>query len=125
MSKYRIETDIDDFIERWLQRTTDWDDIIPATLVWDAMLHSAGLRPEESEIWGMNRNVALRYVRNRMYLTCQTMRYYRLPEPVRGLPPGYSAPCFERLKLSEYAVEALKSPMKVRPRAQRHSLVGV
>ena len=125
MSKYQIETDIDGFIERWLEFTPDYDIFVPASVVWEAMLHSAGLPPDRRTVWGMNRNAALRYMRGELNLTVQRMRYYHTPNRMPGQPPGYPAPCYEQLKLSGYALKALAAPMQVRPRVPRRDLVRV
>ena len=125
MNKYRIETDINGFIERWLERTPDYDDFVPAGVIWEAMLHSAGLSPERRHVWGMNRNSAMRCMRRSMDLTAQRMRYYRSPIHVPGMPRGFIAPCYERLRLSEYAVKALDAPMIVRPKTRKRQMARV
>ena len=124
-SRYELETDIDGFIERWLEFTPDYDTFVPASVIWKAMLHSAGMPPERQTVWGMRRNTALRYMREKLYLTSQKMRYYRTPNPMPGMPPGYPAPCYEQLKLSKYALKALDAPMQVRPRVLRRELARV
>ena len=121
MSKYQIETGIDGFIERWLERTSTVDDFVPADVVWDAMLHSAGLPSGRRHVWGMCRLDAFEYLREELGLARQQNRYYRPPNVRRG----YSIGCYERLNLTQYALDALDSPLIVRPRAPRHSLARV
>ena len=125
MSRYEIERDIDGFIERWLERTADFEDFVPAGVIWDAMLHSAGIPKERRHVWGFNRNAAVRYVRKHLDLTPQVMRYYPSPMHVPGMPRGFVAPSYERLRLTEYALRALDAPMQVRPRTRRREMARV
>ena len=125
MSRYEIERDIDGFIERWLERTADFDDFVPANIIWEAMLHSAGLQANRKRVWNMSRISALEYMRRDLDLTRQQARYYHLPKRVAGMPPGVVLGCYERLKLTEYAVKALDAPMQVRPRVPRRALARV
>jgi len=122
LSRYEIERDIDGFIERWLERTADFEDFVPASIVWSAMLHSAGLPPNTRTVWGIGRRTALWYMRDKLSLMPQRVRYYRYPQPVTGMAPGGTFGCFEQLKLSEYALRALDAPMQVRPRVPRRAL---
>ena len=115
MSKYQIETDIHGFIDRWLERTWTSDTFIPANAVWGAMLHSAGLPPDRKSVWGMNRQSAFEYMREEMGLASQQNRYYR----PAGSPRGYPTGCYESLKLTQYALDALKAPLVVRPKVSR------
>ena len=121
MSKYQIETGIEGFIERWLERTWNVDDFVPANVVWDAMLHSAGRDAAARRVWGMNRLEAFEELRDILDLPRQRMRYYRPTKRVAGMPPGFTAPCYERLRLSDYASEAMDTPLLVRPRRPRTS----
>ena len=115
MRKYQIETDIEGFMERWLERTWNVDDFVPADVVWEAMLHSAGLPADRRHVWGISRLDAFEYLRDELGLARQQNRYYRPPKVHRG----YSTGCYERLQLSRYALNALKSPLVVRPRAPK------
>lgn len=119
MRKYEVETDIDGFIERWLERTHDFDDFVAAGAIWDAMLHSAGLPPDSRHVWTLNRKAALRHLRLTLGLGVQKMRYYRPASRVPGMLNGFTTPCYEQLKLSDYAVTGLMGPMKVQPRRER------
>ena len=121
MSKYQIETGIDGFIERWLERTSNANDFVPADVVWDAMLHSAGLPSDRRRVWGMCRLDAFEYLREELGLARQQNRYYRPP----NLRRGYVTGSYERLNLSQHALDALESPLIVRPKAPRHSLARV
>ena len=125
MSKYQIETDIDGFIERYLERTANFDDFVPADIIWQAMLHSAGLQAGRRHVWGMSRNIALRYVRSRLYLTPQRVRYYHYPKPIGGIAPGGTFGCYEQLKLSEYALKAMEAPLTVRPKMRKPQMASV
>ena len=121
MNKYQIETDIDGFMERWLERTSNANDFVPADVVWDAMLHSAGLPPDRRHVWGMNRLAAFECLREELGLARQQNRYYRPPDMRRGYVTG----SYERLNLSRHALVALDSPLIVRPKVPGRSLARV
>ena len=125
MSKYELETDIDGFIERWLEVDRDYDVFVPANLVWGAMLHSAGLGPMSRRVWGLDRKSALEHMRIDLGISRQRARYYRYPVAVLGMAPGGTLGCYEQLKLSEYAVRALDAPLRVRPRLRRREMARV
>ena len=106
-------------MDRWLERTGDFDDFVPANVLWEAMLHAAGLTPDAQIVWGHRRNQALDVVRRQLGLSKQHARYYHLPQRIAGMPPGVVLGSYERLRLTEYAHIALSAPILVRPKARK------
>ena len=115
--KFTVEQTIEGFVERWIDPTGDFDDFVPAGRLWQAMLHSAARPQDSKQVWGMTRKEAFEVMREIMPLIPrQQMKYCRAVPREPGGPAGYSAPSYERILLSEYAIEAMKMPLQVRRR---------
>ena len=100
-----LEPDIYSFIERWLEFTGDHKDILPARVIWAAMLQASGNGPNAQRAWGLRRHEAFDLLRSELGLMRQRMRYYKLVTRGLGMPPGYAAPCYEQLVFTPLAQE--------------------
>ena len=116
---YLVETTIEGYVDRWIVFTGDYDDFVPADEVWRSMLHAAGQQPTDLTAWGMRRKAAFEVLRELLPIPRQALRYYRpSPQPPTG-PKGYTAACYERIRLTPHAKEALSAPLRVRRRRRR------
>ena len=111
------EVSLEGFLERWVEVTGDNGDFVPADLLWHAMLHSAGMSPDSRRVWGMTRKGAFEAMRElQPMVDRQRMRYCRAANRQPGEPFGSSRPCYERIRLTSHATEALRFPLKVQRR---------
>ena len=118
---FRVETSLEGFLERWVEYTGDYDDFVPAPHLWQAMLHSAGLSHDSKRAFGLTRQQAFESMRHMMPgIPRQHKRYYRLDPRPPGGPSGYPMHSYDRITLSEYAIEALKLPLQVQRRNSRN-----
>ena len=114
---FTTEKTLAGFVNRWIEFTGDWGDFVPADLVWQAMLHSAGMAPDKKKAWGLSRKDAFEELRDLLPLVPrQHLRYYRPATRRPGGPSGYTAACYERIRLAEYAIDAMKMSPRVRRR---------
>ena len=118
--RFRVETSLEGFLERWVEYTGDYDDFVPAPHLWQAMLHSAGLSHDNKRAFGLTRQQAFEEMRDIMPgIPRQHKRYYRIEPRPAFAPYGYPVNSYNRIILSEYAIGALKFPLKVHRRGKR------
>ena len=115
--RFQVETSLEGFLDRWIEVTDDYDDFVPAHQLWQAMLHSGGQSPDRAMVWGMSRKGAFEAMRDLLpAVDRQRMRYCRNPNPQPGDASGATRPCYERIRLTSYANEAMSMPLQVRRR---------
>ena len=115
--KVRVETSLEDFLERWIEFTGDYDDFVPADNLWLAMVHAAALPQDSRRVWGLSRKEAFDVMRVQMpEIPRQRMRYCRAVPRPPGAPSGSTRAGYEGITLSKYAIEVMEMPIRVQRR---------